>query len=121
MQNFVQYSNTANISATTTFGYAPGQTIPTRLNILNPTGGITITLPPSTSTVPTVPGANAQPTPGATAGWDMIFYNTTSQTITFAASASDTNGIIGTPSINTANSHVRLSAMPANLAWYVVG
>ena len=51
----------------------------------------------------------------------MIFYNTTSQTITFATAASDTGGVVGSPSINTANSHVRLTAYAGTNTWYVCG
>lgn len=120
MQNFIQYKNAQNIVATTVFGYAPGQTVPSYLTILNPTGGITITLPPTGSTLPTVPGIS-QPFSGADGGLDLIFLNTTSQTITFAAAASDTNGIIGTVSINTPNSKIRFTAFNGNLAWYVTG
>lgn len=105
------------ITGTTVLGYAPGQTLPSRLIICTTTGAATVTLPPIlTSQATTLPGAVTE----GSGALVLSIYTTATQTITVAAATGDALAPAA-PTIATAGDKATLIADPATRKWYVVG
>jgi hypothetical protein len=117
MLNPVALANSIVITATTTFGYGPGQTAPAELVIVQAGGAITINLPPINTVVPTPPTLLTS-TVGVYGGARMRIFNQTGNAVTVAGQNSET--IVGTISIGSANAVVTLQPVPGLAAWYKV-
>jgi hypothetical protein len=118
MFNPISFINSATVTATAvTLGYAPGQQTPPQLLVCSPGAAQTITLPPTSTTVPSVP-TTAQSTVGVSGGYRITIFNTTTFSVTCTGAGSDT--IVGTASVATVNGKFTLQADPGPSLWYVV-
>lgn len=89
MYNNIAYgADVLTVTASTTLGYGPNQTLPPRMVNVNPTAGVTITLPPIEASLPTPPGSPGS-IPGAAGGFQITIHNQTTWATTIAPAGSD--------------------------------
>lgn len=111
----VQVEAVVSTSTTITLGYSPGQTVPTRYLVCEPTANTTVTLPLSTPALATSGGSNY--IPGSGPGFPITIMNTSgTYTVTIAAASGDT--LVNVPVLSAQYSSVDLFAVPSENKWY---
>jgi hypothetical protein len=104
------------VSATLTLGYGPGQTVPSRYIICNPTANMTITLPLSTAQLPT--SSSTQYIPGTGPGFPITIININSGGFTVAVAAATGDTLLNIPAtLATQNSSIEVFSDSVNTRW----
>ncbi len=121
MFNPIAFTNFTSLTVTAvTLGYAPGQTTPPQLLVMNPSANGQVTLPP-TSSQQIAPPTVGQTTVGTSGGYRITVLNASTFTISAAVAVGSDTIIGSTTALTSVNTKYTLQADPGNSVWWVVG